>query len=95
MPSSPTRPKRCTKCKKIINSTNKSGLCSSCGTRAWGAEQKLKKCYICQEPCSGNLLIEHRKGSKVSFCPFHFNLLNSINKLKELRKRIKYLKSYH
>jgi len=87
--------KRCMKCKKVIRESNKSGYCSSCLPVIRQAENKRKKCNICQEPCSGKMLIEVMKGKYSSFCTHHFNILNQISDPIELRKRIKYLKSYH
>lgn len=89
------RAKRCSKCKRIIRASNKSGFCSFCGIQENAKERKRKSCNICEERCSGNLLIEVVKGRYVSLCTSHFNLLNLIDDPTELRKRIKYLRSYH
>jgi len=89
------RPNRCIKCKKIIRDFNKSGYCSTCGMKENAKERERKKCGICKEPCSGNMLINHRGKNCISLCTYHFNLLNMIDDQKKLRERIKYLKSYH
>ncbi len=83
------------KCKKVIREYNKSGYCSSCLPGIRQAEKKRKKCGICKEPCSGKMLIEVVKGKYISLCTYHFNILEFIQDQKELRKRIKYLRSYH
>ena len=89
------RTKRCKKCNKIIRAFNKSGYCSTCGMKENAKERMRKKCSICQEPCSGNMLIEVSKRRYISLCTEHFYILNLINDPKKLRERIKYLRSYH
>lgn len=89
------KPKRCKKCNKIIRQENNSGYCASHASHASKVEKLRKMCGICQEPCSGKLLIEHYKGRIISLCTYHFNTLNIIDDPKELRQKIKYLKSYH
>ncbi len=89
------KPKRCKKCDRIIYSKNISGYCSNCGVRIKTMEMKRKSCGICQEPCSGKMLIEHIKGRQISLCTHHFNRLELIQDPKELRDTIKSLKSYH
>ncbi len=90
-----TRPNRCKKCKRIIRQRNKSGYCSSCSSNEKKKKKTRSTCHICQEPCSGKLLIEYRKNYNISLCTYHFNKLNLIQDHIELKKKIKYLKSYH
>jgi len=45
-------------------------------------------CCICQEPCSGKLEIEARKGKPYPFCTFHFNRYMDLT-MKEIREKIK------
>jgi len=90
-----TEPKKCIKCKRVIRESNKSGYCSSCSARIKNEERRKKKCGICKEPCSGKLLIEVAKERYISLCIYHFNILNMIDDIKEIRKKIKYLRSYH
>ena len=87
------RPKRCSICNKIIRQDNKSGYCQYHGQLIIKKNKKLKICHICDEPCSGKLRMEIRKGVVVSFCTYHFNRLNLILDMKELRLEIKRLKS--
>jgi len=89
------RPNRCNKCNKIIRQSNQSGYCCGCATNEKKKDKLRKECHICEEPCSGKLLIEFRKGDYISLCTTHFNKLNMIKDTEKLRKRIKYLKSYH
>ena len=91
------KPKRCNKegCRKIICSKNKSGYCSSCGVRIRAIKRKRSFCGICEEPCSGKMLIEHYKGRYVSLCTYHFNRLIFINDQKDLRAMIKRLRGCH
>ncbi len=90
-----TKPNRCKHCKRIIRQSNKSGYCFGCSSNEKKKKKRREKCYICEEKCSGKLLIEHKKTKFISLCTIHFNELNKINDPKELRKRAKYLKSYH
>ena len=83
------------KCKKVIREYNKSGYCSSCSARIRNEERRKGKCGICKDPCSGKLLIEVAKQRYISLCTKHFNKLELIKDPTELRKRIKYLRSYH
>lgn len=87
-----TKPNRCIRCRKIIRLNNKSQLCHYHLTLKLSQDKKRKKCHICEEPCSGKMLIEYRKGVLSSFCTYHFNILNSITDLKNLRKEIKRLR---
>ena len=89
------RPNRCSKCNRIIRQSNKSGYCCGCAANEKKRDKLKKECFICKEPCSGKLLIEYRKGYCISLCTYHFNKLNLISDPKELREKIKYLKSYH
>ncbi len=89
------KPKRCKKCRKIICSKSISGYCSYCGGKQRTTDRRRKSCGICQEPCSGNMLIEHIKNKPISLCTHHFNKLEFIQDPKELRAKIKYLRSYH
>jgi len=89
------KPKRCSECGKILNIGNKSGYCGYHNMLRIKREKRLTHCYICKEPCSGNMLIETRKSKISSFCTYHFNQLVNCKNQTELRKKIKYLKSYH
>ena len=90
-----TRLKRCKHCNRPIRDFNKTGYCCGCRSNRRRIERNRQRCNICEEPCSGKMLIEVRKGTLWSFCTYHFNLLNSIKDIKDIRKKIKYLKSYH
>ncbi len=89
------RAKRCTKCSRIIRSSNKKGYCCGCASNELNKERRRQKCIVCGEPCTGKLLIEIRKGQYSSFCPIHFNKLLLISDPKELRREIRRMKSYH
>jgi len=91
------KPRRCKRpdCNRIIRPNNKSGYCCGCVNNYLRKKIFRGKCNICQEPCSGNLLIQWRKDAFISLCTYHFNKLNLIQDPKELRKKVKYLKSYH
>jgi len=89
------RVKRCKKCKRVIREENKNGYCAGCASNAIRTEKKRKKCFICEEPCCGKLLIEYRKGQLISLCTSHFNRLLLIQDTKELREEIKRLKCHY
>ena len=89
------KPKRCSKCKKIIRQMNKSGLCHYHQQLKCHNDKVKHSCLICQEPCSGKMQIEIRKGTPSSFCTYHFNRLLGIKDMKDVRKEIKRLKCYH
>ena len=89
------KPKRCSKCNKMIRQENKSGLCHYHNQQESRMRKKRESCTICQEKCSGKMLIEVKKNSYASFCTYHFNKLMEIKDMKEVRKTIKRLKSYH
>jgi len=57
--------------------------------------KRIDRCFICEEPCCGKLLIEYRKGQLISLCTSHFNRVLLIQDPKELRVEIKRLKGYH
>jgi len=83
--------KRCSVCKKLIGSGNKSGLCNYHLVQKSQKEKRAKKklnCCICREPCKGNLQMEIRKGRLYSFCTYHFNKYQ-FTSLKELREIIR------
>ena len=90
--------KFCLKCEKSFQPLGKyQKLCDKCQLIKTD-ERNLKnrnKCGICKDACSGNLIIEYRKGKYIILCQRHFNKLEFIQDPKELRERIKYLKSYH
>lgn len=93
----PKKPNRCKKCKRIISSKNKRGYCCGCGANEMNKQKKKKQCYICEERCCVEMLIEWRKGQRIYVCTFHFNWLMAPKFLpmKELRKEIKRLKGCH
>ena len=86
---------RCTQCRKIIAQHNKKGLCSRHQNIIMNKIRMRSKCGICKEPCSGNMLIQVKKDDYISLCTHHFDLLLQIKDMKEVRKKIKYLRSYH
>jgi len=89
--------KRCTECRKPLYPMNKSGLCEHHNRVKLQTENRRKKCRICQEKCSGKLLITWRKNAMISVCQKHFNKLNQpwITNQKQLRQEINRLKSLH
>ncbi len=97
MAKTATRPKRCKGCKKVLAAHNKSGLCNYHNTMKMEKENRLKKCWICKEKCSGNYRIITKKGTEHPFCKRHFTLLMDpmFNNPTKLRQEIKRLQSYH
>lgn len=79
-------------CNKPLRSQNSSLLCSYHAPGELNRTKKRKKCSICALPCSGKLLIEIKKDRMYSFCTRHFNKLNLIKDLIELRKEMGRLK---
>jgi hypothetical protein len=52
---------------------------------------KKERCCICGDKCSGNRIIEARKGKYYNFCTFHFNEYLDVP-IEEIRKQIKFNK---
>ena len=90
-----TTAKRCTICRKVIAQHNKKGLCSRHQNIDGAIKRRRGKCGICKEPCSGNMLIHVMKDRYVSLCTHHFDKLLQIKDIKEVRKKIRELRSYH